>query len=213
MARLLFCLLMLLGATAQASEYTAKVIAVLDGDTLLVMRSGKPIKLRLVGIDAPEKAQPHGIAAQQSLAEMTMGRMVKVITRARDDYGRTVAEVFTDDLNVNHEQVRRGMAWEYSRFHNNHELSAMQNEAQQQKLGLWSGADVVEPSQWRKQHPRVQPTPAQSSVPSATTCVGKHSCAQMNSCEEARQALARCGPESLDGDRDGVPCEKLCLKK
>ncbi len=209
MMRYLLCLLMLISGATQAGEYTAKVIAILDGDTLLIMRGGKPIKLRLASIDAPEKAQPYGLAAQQSLAELAMGKTVQVITRAKDDYGRIVADVFVAGLLVNQEQVRRGMAWEYSRYHNDRAMLALQLAAQQQKLGLWAGGEIIEPSLWRKQHPVYRAT---STSVTTSTCDGKRYCSQMHSCEEARAALARCGPESLDGDRDGVPCEKLCVK-
>lgn len=198
---------------AQAGEFTAKVLAVMDGDTLLVMRGGKPVKLRLAEVDAPEKAQPYGTASQESLAELVMGKQVRVESRAVDDYGRIVALVHLDGLNVNHEQVRRGMAWEYSRFHSNKALMALQREAQLARRGLWAGEDIVEPSQWRKQHGAARPQPGavvSSAHPSDPACAGKRNCSQMVSCDEAKRYLERCGPRSLDGDRDGRPCEKLC---
>lgn len=209
MMRYLLCLLMLVSGATQAGEYTAKVIAVLDGDTLLVTRGGKPLKLRLAGIDAPEKAQPYGPAAQQTLAERVMGQTVQVVTRAKDDYGRTVADVFVAGQSVNQEQVRRGMAWEYSRYHNDRAMLALQFTAQQQKRGLWAGDTAIEPALWRRQHPRsLAATPGKRA--SISTCGDKRYCSQMSSCEEAKLALLHCGPETLDGDRDGVPCERLC---
>lgn len=152
--RFLVCAaLICLGAPANAEEFFGKVIAVMDGDTLLVIRDGHPVKVRLAGIDAPEKAQPYGIASQKSLAELVMGKQVRVVSRAADDYGRLVATVHAGEINTNHEQVRRGMAWEYSRYHSNRELMALQREAQQAGRGLWAEEGAVEPSQWRKQHP------------------------------------------------------------
>lgn len=220
MTRAIFlCAALLVSAgAAHAADFTARVIAVMDGDTLMVTDGGKPKKVRLAGVDAPEKSQPYGATSQQSLSEMVAGKTVTVIPRAKDDYGRIVAEVVADGVNVNREQVRRGMAWEYSRFHSNRELMALQREAQSQRLGLWAGDGIVEPSQWRKQHPSIQAVPAQpaasAAMPAADpACAGKRRCAQMTSCEEARHYLALCGPESLDGDRDGVPCEKLCVGK
>ncbi|OGT09511.1 MAG: hypothetical protein A3J49_17885 [Gallionellales bacterium RIFCSPHIGHO2_02_FULL_57_16] len=130
--RCLACVLLLcIGSLAEAADFSGKVIAVLDGDTLLVLRGGKPVKVRLAEIDAPEKAQPYGAASQESLAGLVMGKQVHVASRAVDDYGRLVATVSIDETNVNHEQVRRGMAWEYSRFHSNRELMALQRDAQQ----------------------------------------------------------------------------------
>ena len=221
--RCLACVLLLcIGSLAEAADFSGKVIAVPDGDTLLVLRGGKPVKVRLAEIDAPEKAQPYGAASQESLAGLVMGKQVHVATRAVDDYGRLVATVSIDEINVNHEQVRRGMAWEYSRFHSNRELMALQRDAQQAGRGLWAG-DAIEPSQWRKQHPgsfAAQPSlvalPASApavAIPATHTCGKKKYCAEMSSCEEARHYFAKCGVKTVDGDDDGRPCEKLCVPK
>ncbi|MCK9201179.1 MAG: thermonuclease family protein [Gallionella sp.] len=207
------------GANTPAQVFTAEVIAVLDGDTLLVTRGGKPLKLRLAEIDAPEKAQPYGTASQKSLADMVMRQQVQVESRAVDDYGRIVAMVSVAGLNVNHEQVRRGLAWEYSRFHSNRELMALQREAQLAKRGLWAGDDIVEPSKWRKQHPSTVASPVAVSSVAASTAAsvasdesgcGKARCSEMTSCADARRYYERCGGKPLDGDHDGRPCEKLC---
>lgn len=230
-------LLLVMGSLAQATDFcelppcdsvpartfSGKVIAVLDGDTLLVLRNGKPVKVRLVAVDAPEKAQPYGAASQASLAELVVNKQVRVASRAVDDYGRLVATVYANDLNVNHEQVRRGMAWEYSRFHSNREVMALQREAQQAGRGLWAEAGAIEPSQWRKQHPGRFTVQAPSTVTPAATpvlatprnpaCGDKKYCSEMISCEEARHYLTGCGIQTLDGNGDGVPCEKLCVPK
>lgn len=207
------------GADAPAQVFTAEVIAVLDGDTLLVSRGGKPIKLRLAGIDAPEKAQPYGTASQKSLAELVMRKQVQVESRAVDDYGRFVAMVGIAGLNVNHEQVRRGLAWEYSRFHSDRGLVQLQREAQLARRGLWADGGSIEPSQWRRQHPSVVAPPAAVSSAVTSQAAGvapdeagcdKARCSAMTSCAEARRYYARCGGKPLDGDHDGRPCEKLC---
>src|SRR3989338_106252 len=86
--RCLACtMLLFMGAWAQAADFSGKVIAVLDGDTLLVLRGGKPVKVRLAEIDAQEKAQPYGAASQESLAGLVMGRQVRVAGRAGGGYG------------------------------------------------------------------------------------------------------------------------------
>ncbi|MBI1887121.1 MAG: thermonuclease family protein [Nitrosomonadales bacterium] len=208
--RCLACALLFIGGVAQAADFSGKVIAVLDGDTLLVLRGGKPVKVRLAGIDAPEKAQPYGVASQQSLADLVMDKQIGVVSRAVDDYGRLVATVSIGEINVNHEQVRRGMAWEYSRFHNNHEVLALQRDAQQAMRGLWAG-EAIAPAQWRKQHPAgFVPQHSPIGAPDGAACGDKTHCSEMTSCEEARHYLAKCGVETMDGDGDGVPCEALC---
>lgn len=189
------------------TEFTARVIAVLDGDTVLIVRDSHPVKLRLAEVDAPEKAQPYGIASQQSLSDMVMGKQIQVESRAVDDYGRMIAAVSLDGHNVNYAQVQRGMAWEYTRFHSNRELMALQREAQQAKRGLWAGADAIEPGLWRKQHPGDN-TPRRAATPNPG-CEKKR-CAEMSSCAEAKQYFSLCGVKTLDADGDGIPCEKLC---
>lgn len=202
--------LLLITGLVHGADFTGKVIAVMDGDTVMVLQGDRPVKVRLAEIDAPEKAQPYGDAAQHSLAGMVMGRQVRVSSRAMDDYGRMVAVIILGDVNVNHEQVRRGMAWEYSRFHSNRAVMVLQREAQSAKRGLWAGEEITEPSQWRKTHPSaygiVQTEPADPSC-------AKKQCGQMSSCDEARDFMARCGFKSLDGDKDGVPCEELCAAR
>ncbi len=211
---------------ASAQEFLGKVVAVLDGDTVLVARaSGQSIKVRLAGIDAPERAQEYGAASSKSLQEMVLNKQVQVSSKAVDDHGRLVAEVSASGLNVNREQVRRGMAWNYSRSHSDRELAALQHEAQQARRGLWAGESVIKPSQWRKQHPsapRVVPSPAvvadpdlrpssgQALRPGSGQACSKKRCAEMASCEEAKYYLTHCHVQTLDGDGDGVPCERLC---
>lgn len=195
----LCALLFLFCGCAGAAEFSGKVIAVLDGDTLLLLRGNNPVKVRLADVDAPEKAQSYGIAAQKSLTELAMGKQIRVVSRAVDDYGRLVATVYVNGFDVNREQVRRGLAWEYSRYHSNRELMALQREAQQARRGLWTEDAAVEPSQWRKQHPFT-----------VSVCGKRKHCSEMSSCEEARHYLTACGVKSLDGNGDGVPCENLC---
>jgi len=202
--------LICLHTAASAEEFSGKVIAVMDGDTVLALRDGHPVKIRFAEIDAPEKAQPYGDASRKSLAEMVKGQQIRVISTAVDDYGRLIAKVRVGEINVNYEQVRRGLAWEYSRFHGNHELVALQHEAQQAKRGLWAEAGAIEPSQWRKQHASALPEqPPASSSQDSGSCGKKH-CSEISSCEDALRSLSLCGQKSLDGDADGKPCEKLC---
>ena len=137
---------------ALSAEFTAKVIAVLDGDTVLIRREGGLVKIRLAEIDAPEKAQTFGETSKQSLAGMVLGKQVKVVSQAVDQYGRMVAHLSVDGLDVNAEQIRRGMAWEYSNFHSNKTLIALQTEAKQAPRGLWAQGNPTPPWEWRLRH-------------------------------------------------------------
>jgi len=240
--RLLICALLLsaggraLAAAPRADaahDFTAKVIAVLDGDTVLIRRGGV-VKIRLAEIDAPEvghagmggqranpqKAQPFGEISKRSLTGMVLGKQVNVATRAVDQYGRLVAKLSVDGLDVNAEQVRRGMAWaavgwRQSR-HSNHPLLALQADARQARRGLWALDNPVLPGDWRKQHADAftekHRTATQTPAGMPSGCGKKQYCSEMRSCEEAKYYLTQCGIRSLDGNGDGLPCEQLCVR-
>ena len=158
---LLVCLLAL-GTEARAKEETlAKVIAVLDGDTVLLLKaeadSPPPLfyKLRLADIDAPEKDQAYGEQAQQALAQMVLKQTVSVTTVATDSYGRAIGWIALKsgtniENSVNAELVRRGWAWALSRSRSPH-LREAQQEAQRERRGLWAAHNSLPPWVWRKQ--------------------------------------------------------------
>lgn len=214
-------LLSLLGVL-QAEEFDAKVIAVMDGDTLMVLRDGKKVKIRLSNIDAPESGQEFGKESRDSLVNMVMKKQVHVNSRAVDSYGRLIAEISLDGKSVNEAQVKKGMAWERSHYHSSKRYLSLNKQAQQARLGLWA-ADVqpISPEQWRKTHlaksnlaqPQARQSQARktdSFVQGNTACGRKHLCSQMASCVEAKIYFTQCNVKSLDGNGDGVPCENLC---
>jgi endonuclease YncB( thermonuclease family) len=170
-ASLLLLMLAILSSPAYAEEFNARVIAVLDGDTVLVLREGgseaagnpsasrgargaQRIKIRLANIDAPEKDQEYGMASKRTLAELVLRKQVQVTTQTLDDYGRTLALLEVDGRNVNEEQVRQGMAWNYSHFFRDPRYRALQVEAQQARRGLWMQDKPTPPWKWRKAHPQ-----------------------------------------------------------
>lgn len=228
---LLLCALAALSEPVRAApgeQFSTRIIAVLDGDTVLIRSGNGTRKIRLAEIDAPEKAQPFGADSRQSLADMVLNRQVQIVTQAVDAYGRLVATLSVDGLDVNAEQIRRGMAWEYSHYHGNRALVALEAEARQAPRGLWAMNQPTPPWEWRKQHPdgygqhpaaapqthtpsdgvpRSNMAPGNSADPA---CHPLKRCSAMRSCDEARRYMQRCGSGYMDGDGDGVPCEKLC---
>ena len=217
-ALMLLLLLVCLFNTALAEEFYAKIIVVIDGDTVVIRRASGLLKIRLAEIDAPEKGQPFGEESKQSLSNMVLRKQVKVESRAADKYGRMVATLHAGGLDVNTEQVRRGMAWEY---HGSKELSFVQQEAKNSSRGLWAQSNPIPPWDWRNQHPNTwsgsaSPSPGgghkKTTLPDSS-CGEKRRCSQMSSCEEAQFYLNVCGVKKLDRNHDGVPCDKLCGEK
>jgi endonuclease YncB( thermonuclease family) len=207
--KLLVALLLSL-STLISEEISGTVVSVADGDTITILDSSKKqIKVRLNQIDAPEKGMAFGQKSKQSLSDLVGGKSVVIKIYGTDKYKRTLGIVFIDDLNVNLEQVRRGMAWVYTQYATDKEYFEAEKGARQEKTGLWGDPNPVEPWIWRKSGSKTQESPK---IEAATTgeCGAKRTCKAMASCEEARHYLNVCGVKSLDGDGDGVPCEKLC---
>lgn len=203
-------LLCVFSAATQAETFNTQILAVLDGDTVMVKRGAGTLSIRLAEIDAPEKAQPFGETAKKSLSDMVMGKSVKVVSQTMDQYGRMVAHLSVGGLDINAEQIRLGMAWEYSHFHGNKVLVALQKEAQSIPRGLWALSNPIPPWEWRKLHPYTEALPDTNAVPLGMSCGNKKYCNQMTTCEEAKYYLTQCGVKRLDGNGDGIPCESLC---
>jgi endonuclease YncB( thermonuclease family) len=146
-------------ACSSAATITGRVVAVADGDTVTVLdASNTQHKIRLSGIDAPEKNQPFGMRSKQSLSDLVFDRQVDVETDKRDKYGREVGKILITGQDVNLTQVTRGFAWHYKQYEreqsaNDRKLyDAAEREARSAKRGLWADADPVPP--WEFRHKR-----------------------------------------------------------
>ena len=140
----------LLLAQPACADFTGKVVKVADGDTITVLHDSEQIKIRLAGIDAPEKAQPFGNVAKQYISEMLFGKQVRVVEQGRDRYGRTIGRVYQGELDVSAEQIKQGMAWVYRKYSKEAALYQLEDEAKQHRLGLWADAEPTPPWAWRK---------------------------------------------------------------
>lgn len=114
---LLLLVLMALVCTVNAETITGRVVSVADGDTITVLDGDKvQHKIRLAGIDAPEKKQAFGNRSKESLSAMAFDKTVDVETGKRDRYGRQIGKVLVNGQDVNLVQVERGMAWFYRKY-------------------------------------------------------------------------------------------------
>lgn len=142
---------------AWADILIGRVVGVADGDTITVLDvTNTQHKIRLAGIDAPEKKQDFGNVSKRSLSEMVFNQPVKVNWDKTDRYGRIVGKVLVNGRDVNLEQVKLGMAWYYRKYqyelvlddrinYLHAEESAMKNH-----IGLWLQKDAVAPWDFRK---------------------------------------------------------------
>ena len=135
---------------AIAASATGQVTGISDGDTFYMLIDGGTAKVRLSDIDAPEKKQPFGRRSEQSLRELIGKKIVSVTWDSADRYGRLIAQVQEGEVDVNAEQIRRGMAWVYRKYSRNPRLYALEDEARLARQGLWADPEPVEPWVWRK---------------------------------------------------------------
>lgn len=134
------------------ADFSGRVVGVSDGDTLRVLHSGKTEKIRLNGIDCPEKGQPFGTKAKQFTSAMVFGKEVTIQVKDTDKYERTVADVMLPDGRVlNRELVAAGLAWWYRKYSKNESLGQLEADARTARRGLWADPKPVPPWCWRKQ--------------------------------------------------------------
>ncbi|EIY6978641.1 thermonuclease family protein [Escherichia coli] len=133
-----------------SADIHGRVVRVLDGDTIDVMLSQHPVRVRLVNIDAPEKKQDYGRWSEKIMKSLVAGKTVTVTYFQRDRYGRILGQVYAPDgMNVNQFMVRAGAAWVYEQYNTDPVLPVLQEEARQQKRGLWADSAPVPPWVWR----------------------------------------------------------------
>lgn len=148
---LLLSLLVL--SVGEPIEIRGKVVGITDGDTISVLddTTTKPVKIRLDGIDAPEKAQPFGTKSREALGNAVFGKQVVVKIKGHDRYRRLIGVVMVGDENINLKQVRDGWAWHYVKYaKDNQDLRKAQEEAKTNRKGLWAEeVTPVPPWEWR----------------------------------------------------------------
>jgi endonuclease YncB( thermonuclease family) len=160
MQRIITILLLVLACTVNAETITGRVVGVADGDTITVLDADNvQHKIRLAGIDAPEKKQAFGNSSKESLSDLAFDKMVDVETSKRDRYGRQIGKVLVDGRDVNLVQVERGMSWFYRQYQreqspNDRRLyEAAEDAAKAGKRGLWRDVDPVAPWEFRRNKP------------------------------------------------------------
>jgi endonuclease YncB( thermonuclease family) len=234
----LCCLLGLsacLAASPAATSVEGTVTRVTDGDSLWLepAAGGPPVELRLQDIDAPEICQAWGPEAKLALQELVLKKTVSVRIVGRDTHGRTLGTLYLDALNVNKTMVQEGHAWSSRYKYDRGPYVADERMAKALSRGLNREGGAVMPRDFRREHgPCVhgdvqaavpappQPAPVAiaattpKTLPAATTaanayrCDGRTYCSQMHSCAEATYFLKNCPGVKMDGNGDGVPCER-----
>ena len=151
-------ILLLISLGLNAATLQGRVVGVADGDTITVLdASNTKHKIRLQGIDAPEKAQAFGQRSKQSLSDLVYNKQVTVDFQKKDKYGRTLGKVLLNGTDICLEQIKLGMAWHYKQYASDQPkedralYAQSELDAKSKLTGLWSDNSPTPPWQFRRQ--------------------------------------------------------------
>ena len=166
---------LILYSPALADTLQGKVVKIADGDTVTIADdSGMKHRIRLAGIDAPEKDQPYGDISTQSLVELVSSKTVTIEYGKRDRYERIVGKVLVDPpgevfcmaidcvkkIDAGLEQIKAGLAWHYKHYQMEQSeedrglYSEAELEARIKQVGLWKDKEPLAPWEWRRKFRR-----------------------------------------------------------
>lgn len=150
--RLISTILLLLLTLTAVAQIRGKVVSVADGDTFTLLTDDKTqVKVRLHGIDCPEKGQPFGNKAKEFTSDQVFGKMVTVEEKDVDRYGRTIGMVrLTSGEILNEQLLKEGLAWHYTYYDKNPLWREYEQQAKKKGKGLWSEAGAVAPWEFRR---------------------------------------------------------------
>lgn len=156
MSRVAIFSLLLVSSIAIAETYTGRVVAIADGDTVTVLdNNNTQHKVRLAGIDAPEKKQAFGQASKQHLSSLVFDKTVTIEMSKRDRYQREIGKILVNGRDANLGQIEAGLAWHYKQYAgeqsplDRQSYASAEVAAQQVRKGLWQDANPVAPWDFR----------------------------------------------------------------
>ena len=145
---------------ASGAQIVGRVVGIADGDTLTLLDgANQQHRIRISGLDAPERNQPFGRRSKENLSRLAFGRSANADCSKQDRYQREVCTVFVDGLDVGLEQIRAGLAWWYRRYANEQPVAQRlayehaEAAARQQRTGLWRDAAPTPPWEYRHAQP------------------------------------------------------------
>ena len=141
---------LILFTSLQCNAFNAKVISVIDGDTIHVINQSLKITVRLSGIDTPELKQMYGNEAKDILSEKILNKIVTIKGISKYRYGRLIGDIFLNDRWINYELINEGIAWHYKKYSDDIKLSKAEKEARDNGIGIWSQINPIAPWDYRK---------------------------------------------------------------
>lgn len=137
-------------ATALQSP-TGRVIKIVDGDTYDILINGKQLRIRMDGIDAPERGQPYSKISKEYLGRLCDGETIRLEIKSKDRFGRTVAKSWVSgNRELGAEMIRAGMAWHFKKYSDDLRLGKLEQQARRERVGLWADPKPIAPWDYRK---------------------------------------------------------------
>lgn len=156
----MLCAVLLLSAVsgfASADMLTGRIVGIVDGDTVDLLIDGREnVRVRVAGIDAPERSQAFGQRSKQRMSEIVFGKAVQVESTKRDRYGRVIGKVMVNGRDAGLSLIDSGLAWHYKKYQREQSAadreiySLAEDKARSSKVGLWRDSDPTPPWEWRK---------------------------------------------------------------
>ena len=150
-------LVFLSAGSPYAADLVGKAVGVSDGDTIALLTSdNRQYKIRLTGIDAPEKTQAFGQAAKRNLSALVYNKQVKADCIGSDRYKRGLCKIILNGTDVNLAQIKSGHAWHYKKYQASQSpadratYANAEDAAKREKIGLWADRSPIPPWQYRK---------------------------------------------------------------
>lgn len=139
--------------SANAETMKGTIDSVIDGDLITITSKGKEVEIRLFGIDAPEKTQAFGQSAKNFTGAMASGKEIRVEPISKDQYGKTVAMVFVNGINLNEQIISQGFGWVYRQYCKESfctDWLKLESNAKASQKGLWADANPTPPWEYRQ---------------------------------------------------------------
>jgi len=152
--------LLIVSMSVHAAMLTGQVVGITDGDTLTLLVDRQQYKVRISGIDAPEKRQAWGEKSKTNLSRLAFNQEAVAECPKVDRWGRQICKVSVNAVDIGLEQIKDGMAWWYRKYakeQSSDDQSAYENMelmAKLRRLGLWSDTNPIPPWYFRSESTR-----------------------------------------------------------
>ena len=135
----------------EVDSLSGNVVKIIDGDTYDLILNGEQTRVRMYGIDAPERGMDYYRVAKDYLGELCNDQIIRLEVMNTDRYGRIVAKSFlSDGRELGAEMIKAGLAWHYKQYSDDESLALLENDAQENKVGLWKATNPTPPWKYRK---------------------------------------------------------------